>query len=262
MRSLHVRCWTPVLLLLALFVSIPATAQPADHSAFTDVLNTYVDAEHRVDYAQLRADRATTLDPYLEQLATADLESLSRDARLAFWMNAYNALTIALILEHDSIDTIWAITPGDTPETTEESPFELPVGTVADTMRTLDEIEHGIIRERFDEPRIHFALVCAAASCPPLRREAYTGDALDAQLEDQTRAFLHNPALNQIPATKDTLRLSRLFDWYQADFGPDAEAVQQYIAPYIDDPEVQEALRNGTYTVDYMPYDWALNAQR
>jgi hypothetical protein len=262
MRSLQVRCWTLVLLLTALFGRIPAAAQSVDRRALTNVLSTYVDAEHRVDYAQLRANRATTLDPYLQQLATADLESLSRDERLAFWMNAYNALTIALILEHEAVDTIWSITPGDTPETTAESPFELPVGTVADTMRTLDEIEHGIIRERFDEPRIHFALVCAAASCPPLRREAYTGNALNAQLEDQTHAFLHNPALNQIPATEDTIRVSRLFDWYQTDFGPDAEAVQQYIAPYIDDQSVRHGLKEGTYTVDYMPYDWALNAQR
>ncbi len=262
MRPLYVRCWTPVLWLCALFVSIPATAQPLDHGAFTHVLNTYVDAEHRVDYAQLRADRATTLDPYLQQLATANLEARSRDERLAFWMNAYNALTIALILEHDTVDTIWSITPGDTPETTTESPFELPVGVVADTMRTLDEIEHGIIRERFDEPRIHFALVCAAASCPPLRREAYTGHALHAQLEDQTQAFLRAPALNQIPATPDTIRVSRLFDWYQSDFGPDAAAVQQYIAPYVDDPEVKAALREGAYTVDFMPYDWALNDQQ
>lgn len=252
----------PVLLLLALCVRSPATAQPVDHSAFTNVLSTYVDAKHRVDYAQLRTDRATTLDPYLEQLATAHLDSLSRNERLAFWMNAYNALTIALILEHDPVGTIWSITPGDTPETTTESPFALPVGTVADTMRTLDEIEHGIIRERFDEPRIHFALVCAAASCPPLRREAYTGPALDAQLEDQTRAFLHTPALNQLPATEDTIRVSRLFDWYQADFGPDAEAVQQYIAPYTDDRAVRQALQEGRYTVAYMPYDWTLNAQR
>lgn len=262
MRLFQVRCWTPVLLLLALLMSSPATAQPVDHRVFSDVLSTYVDAEHRVDYTQLRADRATTLDPYLEQLATAHLDSLSRNERLAFWMNAYNALTLALILEHDSIDTIWSITPGDTPESTDESPFELPVGTVADTIRTLDEIEHGIIRERFNEPRIHFALVCAAASCPPLRREAYTGNELDAQLEDQTRAFLHNPALNQIPATEDTIRVSRLFDWYQTDFGPDAEAVQQYIAPYIDDQAVRQTLTEGAYTVDYMPYDWALNGQR
>lgn len=252
----------PVLLLFALCVGIPTTAQPVDHSAFTDVLSTYVDAKHRVDYAQLRADRATTLDPYLDQLATANLEALSRDERLALWMNAYNALTLHLILEHDPVDTIWSITPGDTPEATTKSPFDLPVGVVADTMRTLDEIEHGLIRERFDEPRIHFALVCAAMSCPPLRREAYTGPALDAQLNDQTRTFLRDATLNQIPATEDTIRLSRLFDWYQADFGPDAEAVQQYIASYIDDPDVRQALQEGTYTVDYMPYDWALNAQR
>lgn len=254
--------WMLTFLLMAACGYIPAQSQSIDHSAFDRVLSMYVNNRGHVDYDALHAARDTTLDPYLKQLETVDLEPLSRDERLALWMNAYNALTLHLILEHDRPDTIWAITPGNTPETTEGSPFELPVGVVADTMRTLDEIEHGIIRERFNEPRIHFALVCAAVSCPPLRREVYTGAGLEAQLEDQTRAFLTNPEKNAIPTTADTIRVSRLFDWYQADFGPNAAAVQQYIAPYVDDSDVQTALREGTYTVDFMPYDWALNGQQ
>ena len=229
------------------------------HAAFDRLLRRYVDTTGAVDYAGLQENRADVLRPYLDQLASADLSGRSRDARLAFWINAYNALTLKLIVDHYPIQNIWAITPGP-PEPKDDSPFQIGVGTVADTMRTLDEIEHEIIRERFDEPRIHFALVCAAASCPRLRREAYTAPRLDAQLNDQARTFLRDPTKNRIPAGDDRVALSRILKWYGDDFGPTPEALQRALAPYIDGP-VGERLSHGDYTVDYMPYDWALNDQ-
>lgn len=99
-----------------------------------------------------------------------DLSRRGRDERLALWINACNAFTLKLIVDHYRVENIWAITPGP-PEPKDDSPFELDVGRVAGTVRTLDENEYEIIRERFDEPRIHFALVCAAKSCPRLRTE-------------------------------------------------------------------------------------------
>ncbi|MFP4227726.1 MAG: DUF547 domain-containing protein [Salinivenus sp.] len=229
------------------------------HDAFDRLLARYVDSTGAVDYAALKQNQEEALRPYLRQLASADLSDRSDDERLALWINAYNALTLKLIVDHYPVENIWAITPGPA-EPKDDSPFQLEVGTVADTVRTLDEIEHEIIRERFEEPRIHFALVCAADSCPELRREAYTGSRLNDQLDAQGHAFLHDPAKNQIPADEDRIALSRILKWYGEDFGPTPEAIQRALAPYFEGT-VGERLAKGDYAVEFRPYDWALNDQ-
>lgn len=229
-----------------------------DHSPFTRLLQRFVDEKGNVDYGQLKTEADSVLTPYLDQLATTDPSSLGRDARLAFWINAYNAYTFKLIVEHYPVQNIWAVTPGPA-EPKDNSPFALEVGTVADTVRTLDEIEHEIIRERFDEPRIHFALVCAAASCPRLRREAYTGSRLDAQLDDQTRTFVHDDQKNRIPMGDGQIQLNRILKWYGSDFGSTAD-LQRFIAPYFKGA-VRDSLSKAAYEVDFLPYDWSLNDQ-
>jgi hypothetical protein len=229
------------------------------HAAFETVLRRFVAPTGAVDYAALKAHVDSLLTPYLRQLATSRPSTLTRDARLAFWINAYNAYTLKLVVDHYPVRNIWGITPGPA-EPKENSPFELEVGPVADTVRTLDEIEHEIIRQRFDEPRIHFALVCAASSCPPLRREPYTGARLDAQLDDQARTFLHDRTKNQIPAGEDQIALSRILKWYGGDFGPTTDALQRAAAPYFDG-RVRRRLADADYAVTYLPYDWTLNDQ-
>jgi len=237
--------------------SVSAASGP--HAAFGAVLRRFVDSTGAVDYTGLAARADSVLAPYLQRLATARPSTMDRDARLAFWINAYNAYTLKLVVDHYPVRSIWGITPGPA-EPKENSPFALAVGPVADTVRTLDEIEHEIIRRRFDEPRIHFALVCAAASCPPLRREPYTGARLDAQLDDQARTFLHDPAKNRIPAGSDRIGLSRLLKWYGGDFGSTTEALQRALAPYFDG-SVRRRLADADYAVTYLPYDWTLNDQ-
>lgn len=230
---------------------------PVRHAQFDRLLQRFVDPQGDVDYAALQARADSMLAPYLRQLAATRLKPMSRDARLALWINAYNAYTLKLIVDHYPVKSIRAI-EGPSPNKT---PFQRPVGIVADTMRTLDEIEHEIIRQRFDEPRIHFALVCAAKSCPRLRRHAYTGPRLNAQLRDQAHRFLHSNQ-NRIPtATRaDTIALSRILKWYGADFGDTPAARQKALSPYFS-PPVQDSLAQGTYTVRYLPYDWTLNDQ-
>jgi len=236
-----------------------AVRDSVDHRPFDRVLRRFVDRNGRVDYDGLRAAADTTLVPYLRRLATTDVSALGREARLAFWINAYNALTLKLIIGHYPVPNIWAVTPGPA-EPKENSPFKQTVGTVADTARTLDEIEHEIIRERFEEPRIHFALVCAARSCPPLRREAYTGARLDRQLDEQARSFFHDESKNRIPAGDERVSLSRILKWYGDDFGPTTDALQRTIAPYFEG-RVRRRLASADYEVTYLPYDWSLNDQ-
>jgi len=233
-----------------------------DHGTYTDLLQTYVDGAGMVDYAALKADHDAALAPYLRMLAETDPSSLDEPERLAFWINAYNALTLKLIIDHFPVETIRSITPAGGPTVPRlNDPWHVKVGEVGGQMRTLDEIEHDIIRARFDEPRIHFALVCAAISCPRLRREAFVGNRLNAQLDDQARTFLHADRKNAIPADDETVRLSRIFKWFEGDFGEDTDAVQRYLAPYFDGP-VQQKLSEAAYAVDYLDYDWALNAQQ
>jgi hypothetical protein len=239
--------------------SAAVTSPSTRHADFEAVLHRFVDSTGAVDYAGLTVHADSVLDPYLQHLAAAQPSTLDREARLAFWINAYNAYTLKLIVEHYPVRNIWGITPGPA-EPKENSPFALKVGPVADTVRTLDEIEHDIIRRRFDEPRIHFALVCAASSCPTLRRVPYTGVRLDAQLDDQARTFLHDRAKNQIPAGEDRIALSRILKWYGSDFGPTTDALQRAVAPYFDGP-VRRRLADVDYAVTYLPYDWTLNDQ-
>ena len=232
-----------------------------DHSAFDRVLTQYVDAQGFVDYAALTEDADSVLTPYLQRLASTDPANLDRDARLAFWINAYNAYTLKLITDHYPVESINDIKPGLGPSVPKvNSPFQLDVGAVADTVRSLDDIEHGIIRERFDEPRIHFALVCAAVSCPRLRREAFVGARLDAQLDDQAQTFLRTTEKNRIPAGDDTIALSRIFKWFDEDFGGSKSSTQRFLAPYFDGT-VHERLANAAYEVDFLSYDWSLNDQ-
>jgi hypothetical protein len=232
-----------------------------DHSGFTRLLQTYVDDAGMVDYAAIQARQDSVLTPYLQQLAETDPSNLARAGRLAFWINAYNALTIKLIVDHYPVASIKDITPAGGPSIPRlNAPWFVKVGEVAGQMRTLDEIEHEIIRERFDEPRIHFALVCAAISCPQLRREAFTGAQLDAQLDEQADLFLHNEAKNQIDAQQETIELSRIFKWFEGDFGEGTADLQRFLAPYFEG-DTRQQLEAAAFRVDYLEYDWTLNDQ-
>jgi hypothetical protein len=233
-----------------------------DHRPFTEILDTYVD-DGWVDYEGLKASGA--LQPYLQTLAETDPSRLSEQERLAFWINVYNALALKLIADNYPTKSILRLTPVGGIGTSViipkvNTPFKVDVAEVGGTVRSLDEVEHDIVRLRFDEPRIHFAIVCAAVSCPPLRSEAYVAERLDAQLDEQARIFLTDPQKNQIPAGDGTIRLSKIFKWFSDDFKSSDQGVQQYLAPYFDGA-VRDSLAAGQYRVEYMDYDWTLNDQ-
>ncbi len=238
-----------------------AAPESFDHRAFDALLEEYVNNEGLVDYARLAENQDEALTPYLRQLAETDPKNLSEDERLAFWLNAYNALALKLIADEYPVEGIRKIKPSGLPFIPKvNSPFKIEVSEVGGKIRTLDGIEHGIIREEFDEPRIHFALVCAAMSCPRLRREAYTGVALSGQLDDQARTFLRIEGKNNVPAGAGRAEVSKIFDWFEGDFGGSKAAVQRFIAPYFEG-EVRQTLENAGYDVSYTNYNWALNDQ-
>lgn len=232
-----------------------------DHADFTAVLAAVVNDSGRVDYAALQDGR---LVPYLNRLAATDPSALPEPERIAFWINAYNATTLKLVADNYPTASILRLTPVGivgiplTIPGTSNSPFRLKVGRVAGRLMTLDAIEHDTLRGHYREPRLHAALVCAAVSCPPLRREAYTGAALGAQLDDQMRRWLKDPAKNRVTAREAAL--SPIFSWFKADFGGSDAAVQRFVAPYFDG-EVRAALEQARLPVRYLGYNWDLNGQ-
>ncbi len=242
-------------------VAVPQAIQaPAtmDHSTFTQVLETFVDADGNVDYTRLKAEPDSLLH-YLGDLAATSPDAFSEAAQIAFWINAYNAYTLKLIIDKYPVSSILRTVGIPIPKI--NMPWMKKIATVGGTVYTLDHIEHQILRKDYTEPRIHFAIVCASISCPQLRREAYFGEKLEAQLQDQTLQFLNDPTKNQINGGTDTIHLSKIFDWFKEDFLGNAETVQPYLAQFFDG-EIKTKLSNNEYRIKYTDYDWGLNEQK
>jgi len=228
-----------------------------DHSPFDQLLMVNVSPEGLVDYDGFGA--SSTFQQYLRALAEAPVDEYPESERLALWINAYNAYTIELINRHEERESIRNInkTLGLIGR---KGPWKERLAEVAGEVWTLDEIEQEIIRKRFAEPRIHFALVCAALGCPPLRAEAYSGEKLDSQLDDQARAFLlQSPKKNWVDPEEGIVHLSPIFDWYREDFPDGSAGFGAYLAQYYQVPAEKELLLGGQFRVKHTDYDWSLN---
>lgn len=253
------RVLRPLLGVFLLLHAAPATAQSFDHSAFDRLLRAHVTADGLVNYDAF--DRSPEFRAYKAALAGAEIAALPPAERLALWINAYNAYTIDLINKHDERSSIRNInrTLGFLKG---KGPWSEPIARVGGTTYTLDQIEHEIIRQRFREPRIHFALVCAAVGCPPLRREAYDGARLDAQLDEQARTFLlRSPGKNRVDRERRIAYLSPIFRWFPEDFGADTRELLAYLAAFFPAGPERELLERGDLRIAYTDYDWTLNSQ-
>ena len=233
-----------------LFVALAAflvvsSANAGDHQLFDRVLRDHV--EHgKVDYPAIGSD--VRFQQYLEYLAVTDPESfVTRDEKLAFWINAYNAFAIKGILNGLSPNGFFS----------RISFFKTDVD-LAGRKIDLYDLEREIIIP-FGEPRIHFAIVCAAVSCPKLASEAYTAASLERQLERNTRAFINNMTKNRFDHANRSGRVSKIFDWFPKDFEMHSHSVQQFLGKYVDDPVIAQSLLRKEYELGFMDYDWTLN---
>ncbi|HYW32976.1 MAG TPA: DUF547 domain-containing protein [Gemmatimonas sp.] len=230
-----------------------------DHGPLDALLRAHV-VRGLVDYDAFA--RSAPFARYFAALATADVASMPRNEQLALWINAYNAYTIQLINKHGERKSIRNInkTGGFIKA---YGPWTEKLAVVGGRAYGLDEIEQEIIRKGFKEPRIHFALVCAAIGCPPLRSEAYTAASLDAQLDDQARQFLlQSPSKNRVDVAKRTVYLSPIFVEFRdyiKDFGGSNAAVGQYVARFFPAGPERDLLQRGDFKVVVTHYDWALN---
>ena len=244
-------------------VVLPHVAQAAtfDHADFTRLLRAHV-RDGLVDYDAFA--RSAEFRQYLARLAATDPATLGRAEQVAFWINAYNAYTIRLINKHGERRSIRNINKSFG-FVKAYGPWQEKLATVGGRAYGLDEIEQDILRKRYQEPRIHFALVCAAMGCPPLRSEAYAGARLDAQLDDQARAFLlRSPSKNRVDVAARTVYLSPIlvgFRDYIDDFGGSEAAVGRYVARYFPPGPERALLEGGDFRVVKTHYDWTLNSQ-
>ena len=227
-----------------------AAEQHVDHSAWGGLLHRYVKAG-LVDYEGLKAERET-LDRYLASLADVDPATWpSREEQLVFWINAYNACVFKGVLDHYPLKSVKDV----------KGFFDKLRYRVAGRDLTLNEIEAE--GRALRDWRIHFAVVCASASCPPIRSEAYAADRLDAQLTEQVRQFLKN-SRDGLRLESPTLFMSSIFKWYAKDFvsGPEtAASLLAVLEPHLD-PAVAEAARGKQLALKFLPYDWSLNIRR
>ena len=254
-----------------------AEPEGIDYEPYTEVLERHVDAKGLVDYRALKADRGP-LDRVVQALGTLDrgtYKALSDDKKIALLINAYNAFALKLIIDNYPIESSF-LKSFVYPENSirqidgafDEKTFELMGQPV-----TLDDIEHGMLREEFGEPRIHMAVNCASTSCPPLRAEPYRGAELDEQLADQSRRFLSEPRNFRIDRDAGTVYLSSIFEWFGEDFvgrhepsegfegkSEKVRSVLSFVSGYLDD-QAAAYLRRGNYDVEYIDYDWSLNEQ-
>jgi len=217
---------------------------------YADLLKNYVN-NGWVDYKGLQSKEAA-LDQYLDHLAGVDASKLPRPDRFAFYINAYNAWTIKLILSgYPGIKSIKDL------GNLYKSPWKKKFVRLGGTITTLDHIEHDILRPRFKDPRVHFAINCAALSCPPLLSEPYQGNRIDPQLDGVARAFINNPKRNYM--IKSKLYVSRIFKWFKEDFNED---IIGFIGKYAEGTlKKQLTAAREKINIKYLHYDWSLNGK-
>ena len=211
------------------------------HDQWQTLLQKHVSPLGVVDYVGLKSTEAT-LDKYLSDLSdhVPGGSDLSKEAK-AFWINAYNAFTVKLILDHYPVQSIRDIAGGE--------PWDKKWIQLGSKMYSLNNIEHDILRPMWKDARIHFAVNCAAKSCPPLGNTAFTASNTDRLLEKLTKAFVNNSASNTISSS--SLVLSKIFDWYRTDFGDLAGFIDKYTTVGI----------SSDVKITYQDYDWSLNGK-
>ncbi len=211
-----------------------------DHSKFQKILSTFVSKTGDVDYQGLVKNKAT-LDEYITELQANPIDkSWSKDKQLAYWINAYNAFTLKLMVDNYPVNSITDLEGG--------KPWDKSWIKIGDKTYSLNNIENDIIRPQFNDARIHFAVNCAAKSCPPLGNFAYTEANLQSKLESQTKKFINS---NSNKISENEIAVSKIFEWYASDFGDLINYINKY---------AETKVSSGA-TIKYLEYDWALNGK-
>jgi hypothetical protein len=255
-----------------------AFAAEFSYEGYAKTLGAHVYGQGIVNYTGLKADRKG-LDAFVSSLSALDPELFGKwsdKEKIAFWINAYNALTLRVIIDNYPIKASFFSAlrfPQNSIRQIKGVWDEIQFPVMGRNM-TLDNIEHDTLRSQFDEPRIHMALVCAALGCPPLRNETYIWAKLESQLDDQARRFFKDPGKFRGDREEDRVYLSSIFKWFGGDFVKSygsakgfpgkketERAVLNFASNYLDRDE-KSYLEKGGYSISYLPYDWSLNEKQ
>jgi len=248
-----------------------------NYDNYAEILKSYIDNKGMVNYKQLKANRAK-LDSFTRELSRLDDQTYikwSNKDKIAFWINAYNGLTLKAIIDNYPIKSSFfksRIYPKNSIRQI-SGVWDKKKYKVMGKDRTLEHIEHEILRKQFKEPGIHVALVCAAMGCPPLRNKPYAGDRLEEQFDDQTRRFLSDPTKFIIDREGGKVSLSPIFKWFGSDFiskyglektlprlSKSETAVINYLSRFPEEGD-RDYLVKGNFKIKYLSYDWSLNEQ-
>lgn len=238
----------------------PAATATVDHGRWAAFLARYLergaDGVNRVAYGAVTPADRRALQDYLAGLAAVRVGELARAEQMAYWINLYNALTVEVVLGRYPVASIRdiAISPG----LFSRGPWGRKLATVEGEALSLDDIEHRILRPIWRDPRVHYALSCAAVGCPNLRPEPYAGRGIDQALDQAARAFVNDPRGVRVDA--GGLHVSSLYRWYQDDFGGDEAGVIRHLLAYAE-PATAMRLQEQTGIADDS-YDWSLNDAR
>lgn len=227
-----------------------------DHSLWQAVLSRHLDAKHssginQFGYSQVDANSRSDLNSYLNQLATIDPRSYAKDEQMAYWINLYNALTVRLIIDNLPVDSITNL--GE--KLTSFGPWDDIAVKVAGKELSLNDIEHGILRPIWQDPRIHYAVNCASMGCPNLMPKAFTASNLEQQLELAAVDYVNHE--RGVSFIDDELWVSSIYHWYKVDFGDSDSTLIEHLASYAK-PELKQQLEAYDGPVEH-DYDWNLN---
>ncbi len=224
----------------------PLPSEQVSHRLWQELLSADV-RDGVVDYPAIR--RQGRLPSYIALLNRVDPGRLSVGDRLAFWINAYNAFAVTGILDGYSPDTLFG----------RYRYFIARKYSIGGQPVNLYDLEREILIAQFHEPRVHFAIVCASASCPKLQSWAFEGQHLDEQLNRVTEEFVNDPLRNRFDRSRKVASLSMIFKWFAKDFEARSGSILGYVGEYVQDPSLKQALLAGDYTVEFLDYDWHLN---
>ena len=227
-----------------------------DHSVWGDLLARHLvpgdDGVNRLRYGALVGEDKAALDAYVAMLEATPVTSLNRDEQMAYWFNLYNALTVKIIADHYPVDTIRKVLSGGW---FSPGPWKRKLVTVEGRELSLDNIEHGIMRPLWQDPRIHYGVNCASIGCPNLALVPFTAENLDTLLDEGARAYVNDPRGAWFEDGE--LHASRIYSWFDEDFGGNEAGIIAHLKQYADDDLL--ARLQTVRDIDGYDYDWSLN---
>lgn len=239
-------------------LSLPIAAAEPDYSDWAYILDHYYEPVKGMNYGELKANDAARLRKLRALMSTIDPSDLTRKEELAFWINFYNISVVGIVVDHYPVDSIRDIS---TDPIVRLNVFKKDRVAFRGREISLDFIEHETVRPKFKDPRIHFAINCAAKSCPPIRSEPYIGAKIDQQLDDQTRAFLGGPNGVRLTRSGDRLNVyvTKIMDWFGDDFDNWGGGKIPFLIRYLSPAKARHLDQAASIDVRYEDYSWDLN---